>query len=59
MTARVAIDGLGRIGRATSRLLHHSPEFGLVAANDEALRYGNERGDAAQRVREAIRQASS
>jgi glyceraldehyde 3-phosphate dehydrogenase len=34
MPARVAINGLGRIGRAALRILHGSPEFELVAVND-------------------------
>jgi len=34
MTARVAINGLGRIGRATLKILQESPEFELVAVND-------------------------
>jgi len=36
MTARVAINGLGRIGRAVLKILHESPEFELVAVNDVA-----------------------
>ncbi len=31
---KVAIKGLGRIGRATLRLLFDTPELELVAAND-------------------------
>ncbi|WP_375260815.1 type I glyceraldehyde-3-phosphate dehydrogenase [Palleronia sp.] len=36
MTTRVAINGLGRIGRATLKIIHESPEFELVAVNDIA-----------------------
>lgn len=36
MTARVAINGLGRIGRATLKILNESPEFEVVAVNDVA-----------------------
>lgn len=34
MTARGAIDRLGRIGRATSRILREAPEFEFVTVND-------------------------
>ncbi|MGM0632656.1 MAG: type I glyceraldehyde-3-phosphate dehydrogenase [Pseudomonadota bacterium] len=34
MTVRVALNGLGRIGRATLRIVHENPEFELVAVND-------------------------
>ncbi|MCC5872877.1 MAG: type I glyceraldehyde-3-phosphate dehydrogenase [Gammaproteobacteria bacterium] len=34
--ARVAINGLGRIGRATLKLAHETPELELVAVNDVA-----------------------
>ena len=33
---RVAINGLGRIGRATFKILANTPELGLVAINDPA-----------------------
>ncbi|MFW5654328.1 MAG: type I glyceraldehyde-3-phosphate dehydrogenase [Roseicyclus sp.] len=36
MTTRVAINGLGRIGRASLKILHETPEFELVAVNDVA-----------------------
>ncbi len=36
MAVRVAINGLGRIGRATLKILHASEEFELVAVNDIA-----------------------
>lgn len=36
MTARVAINGLGRIGRATLKLVLEDPELELVAVNDIA-----------------------
>ena len=36
MTVRVAINGLGRIGRATLKILHETPDFELVAVNDIA-----------------------
>jgi glyceraldehyde 3-phosphate dehydrogenase len=36
MTARVAINGLGRIGRATLKILLDEPELELVAVNDIA-----------------------
>lgn len=36
MPLRVAINGLGRIGRATLKLLHEHPDFQLVAVNDVA-----------------------
>ncbi len=32
--ARVAINGLGRIGRATLKILRDTPELEFVAAND-------------------------
>jgi glyceraldehyde 3-phosphate dehydrogenase len=32
--ARVAINGLGRIGRATLKILHDIPNLELVAIND-------------------------
>jgi glyceraldehyde 3-phosphate dehydrogenase len=36
MAARVAINGLGRIGRATLKIVHETPELELVAVNDIA-----------------------
>ncbi len=36
MTIRVAINGLGRIGRATLKILLEQPEFEVVAVNDLA-----------------------
>jgi glyceraldehyde 3-phosphate dehydrogenase len=36
MPCRVAINGLGRIGRALLKILHVTPEFELVAVNDIA-----------------------
>lgn len=36
MTSRVAINGLGRIGRATLKILHDTEDFELVAVNDIA-----------------------
>ena len=36
MTARVAINGLGRIGRATLKIVLDEPELELVAINDIA-----------------------
>jgi glyceraldehyde 3-phosphate dehydrogenase len=36
MTVRVAINGLGRIGRATLKIVHETPELELVAVNDIA-----------------------
>lgn len=36
MAVRVAISGLGRIGRATLKILQEHPEFELVAVNDVA-----------------------
>ena len=36
MPARVAINGLGRIGRATLKIVHEAPELELVAVNDIA-----------------------
>ncbi|TVS10095.1 MAG: type I glyceraldehyde-3-phosphate dehydrogenase [Gammaproteobacteria bacterium] len=36
MAARVAINGLGRIGRATLKLTHETPDLELVAVNDVA-----------------------
>jgi len=34
--SKVAINGLGRIGRATLKILMEEPELELVAANDPA-----------------------
>jgi len=36
MTLRIAINGLGRIGRATLKIVHETPELELVAVNDIA-----------------------
>lgn len=36
MTKRVAINGLGRIGRATLKIIHETPGLELVAVNDIA-----------------------
>lgn len=36
MTSRVAINGLGRIGRAALRIVHETPGLELVAVNDVA-----------------------
>lgn len=36
MTTRIAINGLGRIGRATLKIVHETPELELVAVNDIA-----------------------
>jgi len=36
MTVRVAINGLGRIGRATLKIVHDTPDLELVAVNDIA-----------------------
>lgn len=36
MTTRVAINGLGRIGRAVLKIVHETPELELVAVNDVA-----------------------
>jgi len=36
MSTRVAINGLGRIGRATLKIIHDTPELELVAVNDIA-----------------------
>ena len=36
MTVRVAINGLGRIGRATLKIVHETPELELVAVNNIA-----------------------
>jgi glyceraldehyde 3-phosphate dehydrogenase len=36
MTTRVGINGLGRIGRATLKIVHETPELELVAVNDIA-----------------------
>ncbi len=38
MTAKVAINGMGRIGRATLKILLDTPELELVAVNDIATR---------------------
>ena len=59
---KVAINGLGRIGRCTLKTLLETPELELVAANDLVpadnlaylLRYDNEWGYSAQMVRYAI-----
>ncbi len=36
MATKVAINGLGRIGRATLKIVHESPDLELVAVNDVA-----------------------
>jgi glyceraldehyde 3-phosphate dehydrogenase len=36
MTVRVAINGLGRIGRATLKIVHETGDLELVAVNDIA-----------------------
>ncbi len=36
MTARIAINGLGRVGRALLRIVRERPELELVAVNDQA-----------------------
>jgi len=36
MAARIAINGLGRIGRATLKIVHETPNLELVAVNDIA-----------------------
>ncbi len=36
MAARIAINGLGRIGRATLKIVHETPDLELVAVNDIA-----------------------
>jgi len=59
MATRVAINGLGRIGRATLKIVHETPGLDLVAVNDIAppddlaylLRYDTVYGRYAEEVR--------
>ena len=56
---KVAINGLGRIGRATLKILMDTPDLNLVAANDigtsESVEYLLRWGYSNQLVREAAR----